>query len=446
MAPLVSKEDAILSKLLWIQKGSHKSRHDVIEMLKRDEDLDRNSLQEHVTDPGASRSSGGDRTEEGRDRLTASELTGDPSMRAFVGRFGTLIASSLLCCCLDFARGDEPVKPTAPASEANPAVPAAGHSVHGEAFNDGPRHAAYLMPGMGKVHFPVTSKKPEAQAFIDQGVAQLHSFYYFESERSFRQAAKIDPDCAMAYWGMAMSNINNAKRAQGFLKEARKRAASLSRHESLYLEALESFFKEGDNAKTKRQGWLQGLETIVQEFPGRHRCPRLAGDGDVAECDGRDRQPAGGRHAARHGLQVEPMHPGAHHYRIHLWDGNQAGPRREIGGALRQDRARDRTRLAHAGPYLHRAEAVCRRRLSAGRLGPRRPRLHDPRPGDAVRDSQLRAQQPVALHEPEPHRPGSRRHRRGAQPGRAAARSAARTGPTTAARRSGAAGPDGRRS
>ena len=123
------------------------------------------------------------------------------------------------------ARGDEPVKPTAPASEANPAVPAAGHSVHGEAFNDGPRHAAYLMPGMGKVHFPVTSKKPEAQAFIDQGVAQLHSFYYFEAERSFRQAAKIDPDCAMAYWGMAMSNVNNAKRAQGFLKEARKRAA-----------------------------------------------------------------------------------------------------------------------------------------------------------------------------------------------------------------------------
>ena len=33
----------------------------------------------------------------------------------------------------------------------------------------------------------------------------------------------IDPDCAMAYWGMAMANVNNAKRARGFLKEARKR-------------------------------------------------------------------------------------------------------------------------------------------------------------------------------------------------------------------------------
>jgi hypothetical protein len=52
MAPLVSKEDAILSKLLWIQQGSGKSRHDVIEMLKRDEDLDRNCLRERAATLG----------------------------------------------------------------------------------------------------------------------------------------------------------------------------------------------------------------------------------------------------------------------------------------------------------------------------------------------------------------------------------------------------------
>jgi hypothetical protein len=52
MAPLVSKEDSILSKLIWIQQGSHKSRHDVIEMLKRDEDLDRDRLRERATTLG----------------------------------------------------------------------------------------------------------------------------------------------------------------------------------------------------------------------------------------------------------------------------------------------------------------------------------------------------------------------------------------------------------
>ena len=290
------------------------------------------------------------------------------------------------------AHGDEPVKPTASASEANPAVPAPGHSVHGDAFNDGPRHAAHVIPGMGKVHFPVTTAKPEAQTFVDQGVAQLHSFYYFESERSFRQAAKIDPGCAMAYWGMAMSNVNNPARAKGFLKEARKRAAGISARESLYLAALESYHKDGANDRARRQGWLQGLESIVQDFPGdidaRAWLAMVTWQGSME----------GGAIGSRQAvdvvldsvLQVEPMHPGAHHYRIHLWDGSKP-LRREVGGALCQDRPGHRPCLAHARPHLYRAEAVCRRGFSAGGLGTRRSRLHDARPGDAVRDSQLRA-------------------------------------------------------
>jgi hypothetical protein len=49
-----SKEDAILSKLLWIQQGSGKARHDVIEMLKRDEDLDRGCLRDRAATLGLS--------------------------------------------------------------------------------------------------------------------------------------------------------------------------------------------------------------------------------------------------------------------------------------------------------------------------------------------------------------------------------------------------------
>ncbi len=78
--------------------------------------------------------------------------------------------------------------------------PAPGHSQHGEAFDEGPRQAAYLIPGTGGPAFPVTTKSEQAQQFINQGVGQLHGFWYWESERSFRQAALLDPDCAMAYW------------------------------------------------------------------------------------------------------------------------------------------------------------------------------------------------------------------------------------------------------
>jgi len=246
-------------------------------------------------------------------------------MRAHRCWFGAAVAAAgVLCGSTPSSRGDEPVKPTASASEANPAVPAPGHSVHGEAFNDGPRHAAYLMPGMGKIHFPVTAKR-EAQPFIDQGVAQLHSFYYFEAERSFRQAAKIDPNCAMAYWGMAMANVNNTRRAKELIKEARKRAAGINRHETLSIEVVEALYKEGVNDRDRRRNSLLGLETIVQEFPtdiDARAWLAMVTWQNSSFGDG-----IGSRQAVDTVIdsvfQVEPMHPGGHHYRIHLWDSSK---------------------------------------------------------------------------------------------------------------------------
>jgi peroxiredoxin len=181
------------------------------------------------------------------------------------------------------------------------------------------------MEGMGKVHFPVTAARPEAQAFIDQGVAQLHSFLYFEAERSFRQAARIDPDCAMAYWGMAMANENNGRRARAFLVEARKRQDRLTPREHLYLDALEAHHKEHGDDKARRQAWLEGLETIVQQHPDDQNAQAWLAM--VAWQNGRS-DGIGSRQAVDlmidSVLRAEPMHPGALHYRIHLWDGFRA--------------------------------------------------------------------------------------------------------------------------
>ncbi len=255
-------------------------------------------------------------------------------MLRFFGYFGALLAASVFGLLTHSStRGDEPAKPTPSATEANPAVPAPGHSLHGEAFNDGPRHAAYLMPGMGKIHFATSTQKPEAQKLIDQGVGQLHSFLYFESERSFRQAARIDPDCAIAYWGMAMSNVNNARRAKSFMAEARKRAAKASRREALYIDALESFYKDGATDKAKRQNLLNGLEKVVHEFPddidARAWMVMVAWQNAT---DG-----IGSRQALDMVLDgvlaVEPSHPGAHHYRIHLWDSTEPARAEKSAGA-----------------------------------------------------------------------------------------------------------------
>jgi peroxiredoxin len=246
-------------------------------------------------------------------------------MRSNLGRFGASVVAVLgfggAGAWVVPALGDEPVKPTASATEANPAVPAAGHSVHGEAFDDGPRQAAYLMPGMGKTGFPVTTASPDAQAFINQGVGQLHSFFYFEAERSFRQSSKIDPGCAMAFWGMAMANVNNAKRAKGFLKEARKRDGALTKRERLYLDALEALYKDGENERNRKQNHLLGLEAVVQEFP--NDLDARAWLAMVTWQSGTIPSRQSVDTVIDTVLQVEPMHPGAHHYRIHLWDGNK---------------------------------------------------------------------------------------------------------------------------
>ena len=95
---------------------------------------------------------------------------------------------------------------------ATAAAPLPGHSQHGEAFDEGPRGRAYLMGGTGKVHLAVTTEAPGVQALFDQGIGQLHGFWYLEAERSFRQAAALDPHCAwpIGAWRWPTSTTKNA--------------------------------------------------------------------------------------------------------------------------------------------------------------------------------------------------------------------------------------------
>ncbi len=198
----------------------------------------------------------------------------------------------------------------------------AGHSAHGEAFNEGPRQSAYLMNGLGRVRFPVTTKDEMAQRFVTQGVAQLHGFWYFEAERSFRQAAAIDPDCAMAYWGMAMANGGNEKRRKGFLEEAVKLKDKATRREQLYIEAIDAYSK-ADAKKPKERGekYTRALEKLLYEFPDDVEAKAFLA---LQIWSNRSKSNPLASHLAvdaliQQVLAVEPMHP-AHHYRIHLWD------------------------------------------------------------------------------------------------------------------------------
>lgn len=202
----------------------------------------------------------------------------------------------------------------------------AGHSFHGETFNEGPRQSAYLMAGLSGVSFPATANT-QAQRFIDQGVAQLHGFWYYESERSFRQASVFDPNCAISYWGMAMANVENRKRGQGFIAEAMSRKDSCSAREKLYIEALNQFYKDKDDKgkktskKDRAQRYTRDLEKIVLEHPDDIEARAFLAL--QLYHNARADLPIVSHIAVDSILQdvfdANPSHP-AHHYRIHLWD------------------------------------------------------------------------------------------------------------------------------
>ncbi len=201
-----------------------------------------------------------------------------------------------------------------------------GHSYHGEAFNEGPRSSAYLMKGMGRVRFPVTTSVQEAQLFFAQGVAQLHGFWHFEAERSFRQAALLDPDCAMAYWGMAVANRGNAERAKGFIAEAKKRRNKAGKREQLWIDSEVNYWADTKKAKKdRRRKMIRDLESIIFEYPDDIEAKAFLAVWLWQSA--RDGLPIHSHGAVtaliEDVLDVEPMHP-CHHFRIHLWDSEKA--------------------------------------------------------------------------------------------------------------------------
>src|SRR4030095_7175636 len=83
-----------------------------------------------------------------------------------------------------------------------------------------PLAPAQLLTGMGITkNFPVTTKSEEARTFFLQGVSQIHSFWFQESERSCTQAVEFDPNMAMAYWCIALSAASDYRPAFQLLRD-----------------------------------------------------------------------------------------------------------------------------------------------------------------------------------------------------------------------------------
>jgi peroxiredoxin len=216
-----------------------------------------------------------------------------------------------------------------PVAKADPSIAAdapPGHSVHGDSFNEGPRRRLPLIPGCGDVSFPVTSAHPEVQAYFNQGVAQLHGFWYWEAERSFRTVLQLDPGCLMGHWGMAMANLENEERARKIIGKVSDEALqSATPREKAWMESARKFFREKKNDNERKdaaRNLVKDMERIALDYPEDTEARAMAVC-FVWRNQYRLGMEAGSHLAtdalARQVLEKNPRHP-VHHYLIHLWD------------------------------------------------------------------------------------------------------------------------------
>jgi tetratricopeptide (TPR) repeat protein len=200
------------------------------------------------------------------------------------------------------------------AAAGQPAKYKQGHSHLGGGFNEGPRQKTWEIAGSGNASFPITHKNAETQKWFNQGVALLHSFWYYEAERSFRWCLHLEPDNAMAWWGLARSQAGGP-RAKEFLQEAVKRKDAVSERERLFIEADAVRLLPEVGEKDGQRAGRQILERLVMKYPADLEAKAFL----ALESMGDNRM--GTELLIREILAKAPDHPGAHHYRIHNWDG-----------------------------------------------------------------------------------------------------------------------------
>jgi tetratricopeptide (TPR) repeat protein len=198
---------------------------------------------------------------------------------------------------------------------------------------------ATLVEGMGSLHHPVTTKNAEAQKFFDQGLRYVYAFNHDEAVRSFKRAADLDGDLAMAYWGVAYAlgpNINldvDPEReiaAYNAVARARALEEKASPRERDYIEALAKRYTNDAQAKPEELHRLavefsRAMGALSKKYPDDTDAAVLYAESMMDlrpwQLWNRDGSPAEGTQeivaTLESVLKRDPNHVGAIHYYIH---------------------------------------------------------------------------------------------------------------------------------
>jgi tetratricopeptide (TPR) repeat protein len=196
--------------------------------------------------------------------------------------------------------------------------------------------AVPLFDDLGTHHHPISTSSASAQAYFDQGLVLTFGFNHEQAVRSFRQAAALDPDCAICWWGVALAlgpNINApmgpdaGREAWAALERARALAPNASAEERAYIEALAPRYaaEPPDDRSELDRAYADAMRALHERYPEDLDAATLYAEAlmdlmpwDYWTPDGQPRE---------HTPQVleilelvlarDPQHPGANHYYIH---------------------------------------------------------------------------------------------------------------------------------
>ncbi|HYR68429.1 MAG TPA: hypothetical protein VER77_00980, partial [Candidatus Dormibacteraeota bacterium] len=205
-----------------------------------------------------------------------------------------------------------------------------------------------LFSGLGTLHHKVSTNSPMAQKYFDQGFRLAYAFNHDEAGRAFREAARLDSTCAMAYWGQALvlgPNINMpmSPEAEGSAFALAGRAQSLanaaSEPERAYIAALSKRYDAtpGTNRAAHDSAYADAMRDVVKRYPNDLDAAALCAEAlmdlrpwDLWTLDGKPQPGATEIVSILEGvLKRNPDHVGALHYYIHAVEASPEPARAE---------------------------------------------------------------------------------------------------------------------
>jgi tetratricopeptide (TPR) repeat protein len=225
---------------------------------------------------------------------------------------------------------------------------------------------AVLMSGLGQHHHVISTKSSEAQRFFDQGLTLVFAFNHEEAARSFRQAAELDPQSPMPYWGLALAlgpciNLDVDPAHEKAAYEAVQKAMSLAQHgaqsERAYIQALARRYSADPKVDLRKldADYAEAMRELSKRYPDDLDAATLYAESlmdlrpwKLWSLDGHPAEDTDEIVAVLESvLRRDPNHIAANHYYIHAVEAS-THPERALANARRLE-----TLAPAAGHLVH---------------------------------------------------------------------------------------------